>query len=64
VVVLLPSDAPDYRVDVLEWSIESAPKAEVTVFGGEGRPRLAGRTAVAWSWVGDPFVWLKYRYVR
>lgn len=64
VVVLLPNDAPDYHVDVIDWSKESAPGADVVVFGGEGRARLAGRTAVAWSWVSDPFVWLKYRYVR
>lgn len=64
IVVLLPSDAPDYQVELLDWSREATPGAKVTVYGAQGQPRFGGRVAAAWSWVGDAFVWLKYRYVR
>lgn len=64
VLVLLPSDAPDYDVEVLEWSQEQDPAAEVTVYGGAGGPKLGGRAAVAWRWVRGPFVWVRYRYLQ
>ncbi|MBI4491593.1 MAG: hypothetical protein HY690_02235 [Chloroflexi bacterium] len=62
IVVLLPNDAPEYQVEVVDWSVESEPGAQVWVYGSEGRPKLAGRPALAWSWVRGPFVGLKYRY--
>jgi hypothetical protein len=63
-LLLLPADAPDYQVEVVEWSAEDDPRAEVVVYGSQSRPKLAGRAAVAWRWVCGPFVWARYRYRR
>lgn len=62
ILVLLPNDCPDYCLDVLGCSVETTPGGHVQVYGSSGHPALAGRSAVAWSWLREPFVWLKYRY--
>lgn len=59
VVVTLPLPLPGEEPTLVSWSQEKNP----VVFGHDGQPALAGRSAVSWQFDRDPTLDIVWRYV-